>query len=62
VNQIAKSLKSRNKRINQRFFDPPRLTKDGALSPALVSRVQRAIERELDARRVEAGCPKYLVR
>ncbi|WP_211583289.1 hypothetical protein, partial [Gluconobacter kondonii] len=22
VNQIAKSLKSRNKRINQRFFDP----------------------------------------
>ena len=44
------------------FNNAHRLTKDGALSPALMSRVQRAIERELDARRVEAGCPKYLVR
>ncbi|WP_211564779.1 hypothetical protein, partial [Gluconobacter kondonii] len=26
VNQIAKSLKSRNKRINQRFFDPSKLS------------------------------------
>ncbi|MBS1029468.1 hypothetical protein [Gluconobacter albidus] len=44
------------------FHNAHKLTKDGVLSPALVSRVQRAIGRELDARRVEAGCPKYLVR
>ncbi|MBS1103543.1 hypothetical protein JK202_11035 [Gluconobacter sp. Dm-62] len=44
------------------FHNAHKLTKDGALSPALVSRVQRAIGRELDTRRVEAGRPKYLVR
>ncbi|GBR70974.1 hypothetical protein [Gluconobacter kanchanaburiensis] len=44
------------------FHNAGKLTKDGALSPALLCRVYGAIGREMDARRVEAGCPKYLVR
>lgn len=44
------------------FRNAGKLAKDGALSPALVRRVHRAIEREMDARRIEAGAAKYLVR
>lgn len=44
------------------FHDAHKLTKDGALSPALLRRVHHAIEREMDARRVEAGRSQYLVR
>ncbi|MBF0851042.1 hypothetical protein HKD27_08935 [Gluconobacter sp. R75690] len=44
------------------FHNACNLTKDGSLSPALLCRMRRAIEREMDARRVEAGVAKYLVR
>lgn len=43
------------------FHNASKLTKDGSLSPALLCRVHHAIEREMDARRIEAGIPKYLV-
>lgn len=44
------------------FRDAFKLAVDGALSPALLRRVHIAIEREMDARRVEAGLPEYRVR
>lgn len=44
------------------FHNACKLTKDGALSPALLRRVYHAIAREMDARRVEAGSPEYRVR
>lgn len=44
------------------FRDAFKLAVDGALPPDLLRRVHLAIEREMDARRVEAGLPEYLVR
>lgn len=44
------------------FHNAHKLPFEGALSPALLSRVLLAVEREMDARRIEAGHAKYLVR